>query len=185
MAVTLTTPNDICNYALAKIGFRSRIGSLYDGSMAAKKALDVYGQTRDSMLRYSMWNFAQKEVMAVLAGVMAPYPWISAFIYPIDAIQIRMLKPVGYDPLNPIPSLWVIGDDPVKGKVIWSYFPAATLVYTAQVTDPAQWDTLFLEAFAGALGKNLKSLIETDANMMKLLEEIEVSEIKVAAEING
>ena len=37
---------DMVNLALRRVGYKLRVGNLYDGSMAAKMALDVYAQTR-------------------------------------------------------------------------------------------------------------------------------------------
>lgn len=186
MTTVLTDPTLICNYALAKVGYKLRIGTMDDGSEAAKKATDVYGQTRDAMHRESMWNFALKEVTAVASGGAPPYPWAASFTYPDDCIQVRFVKPApGYDITNPIPPLWTVGKDPVIGRVVWTNLTSATLIYTGQVIDPTQWDPLFLESFAIKLGNNLKALMETDANMRKLALEEEVAETKLAAETIG
>ena len=42
MTASTSSPADIVNQALVLLGHPGRVGSLYDGSMAAKKALDIF-----------------------------------------------------------------------------------------------------------------------------------------------
>ena len=66
MSLVLTAPEDLINNALARIGYKLRIGSIYEGSAAAKKALDVYGQARDGLLRQNDWGFAERNIAMTL-----------------------------------------------------------------------------------------------------------------------
>lgn len=185
--VPITDVAGVANLALAKIGYRLRVGSLYDGTLAAKKLLDVYGQTRDALLRAGDWNFAQKTA-ALTAGGTPTYPWTNSWLYPVDCLRVRNV----YDPsatvdiFNPLPTLWQIADDPV-GKVIFTRASTATAVYNAQVTNPALWEPMFLDALATALGRNLRALVEErpDANFAKLADQEIGAEIQSANEVTG
>src|SRR5258708_3438511 len=99
MTTGITSPAAIINLSLSRIGFKGRIGSLYDGSTAAKKALDLYGQTRDELIRDGSWEFAERIVSGTLvkqapAGgyVVTPWsaannpdlPWLFSYAYPTD-----------------------------------------------------------------------------------------------------
>jgi hypothetical protein len=63
--LSISVPEDVVNLALARAGFVERINSLYDGTMLAKKARDIYSQTRDDMIRNGEWEFAESVVTAV------------------------------------------------------------------------------------------------------------------------
>lgn len=189
MTAVITDAAGVCNLALAKIGYKLRIGSLYDGTLAAKKLLDVYGITRDAVLRAGDWNFAQKTATLVPSAAAAPYPWTNSYTYPADCLRVRSI----YDPTaivdlnNPLPSLWQVADDPVVGRLILTRAPFSTAVYTVQETDPSEWDPMFLDALATALGRNLRSLAESkeDANLVKIGVEEIGAEIQAANEVIG
>ncbi len=195
MSQTITSPAGIVNYALAKVGYKMRVGSLMDGSEAAKKALDVYGQTRDHLLYAGDWDFAERTVQGTLlkespahppSYIVKPWtpaypalPWNYEYEYPADAIKIRSVKRLpaffpNYDPrYNRFSVDNDIGFSPPR-KVVLTNIPNAILVYTGQITDPAQWDGGFLEVFADALGKALGPvLMGLDAVKIAAAEEQE------------
>lgn len=157
MPASVTSPADMLNLTLRRIGYKGRVGNLYDGSAAAKAALDLYAQTRDQLLRQSNWGFAEKIAAATLSGQAAPQPWSVEYSYPADCLRLRNMFNADYlaDKNNPRPVLYTIASDAVAGKVILCNVAAATLVYTAQITNPARWESLFVEALATALGERL------------------------------
>lgn len=175
MSPVLTTPTSLVNFALARIGSKQRIGSLYDGTDAAKVALDVFGQTRDDKLRVGEWGFARRDVVLTLhnsaptGGYVPgstswnptdypPLPYKYSYVYPSDCLKVRAIKPQqifipDFDPQPVVfdtPTVPVAEDDPIK--VIVCNVPDAILTYTAQVTDPSLWEASFVEAFTAALG---------------------------------
>lgn len=158
MSAVISTPTDVVNLALAAIGFSGRIGNLYDGSAAAKKALDLYAQTRDEVLRSFDWGFAEKFATAGLTGQPPPAPWTVEYAYPADCLRLRNLFNTVYlaDQNDPLPNLYTIGNNGLGAKVIWAKTTgAAALVYTSQITDPTKWEPLFVETLVAALGKRL------------------------------
>lgn len=163
MTVSISTPADVINISLVRLGVRKRIGNLYDGSPQAQKALDIYAQTRDAVLREADWNFSQKIAAAVAApGSIAPIPlYAYVYTYPSDCLKVRNMYAASYlaDTNNPVPVLWAVGDDPVNGTVVWSNGQTATLIYTARVTTITQWEPLFVEALAAALSRRLAPVL--------------------------
>lgn len=185
MAVSASTPADVANLALTRLGYRLKVGSLLDGSDHANTILQVYGQARDDTLRNFDYAFAQRSANLVLlkeapaGGYFPPNAWDPATMPPIgfmkeygfpeDCIKIRLVKRrpgFVFDP-NPLPTDWTEANDnsytPAK-RVILCNFPDAIAVYTARVTDPATWDIAFTEALAAALSERAgAALVSLDA----------------------
>jgi hypothetical protein len=157
MSMAVTSVEDVLNASLRPIGYRLRIGSIYDGSDAANAALDIYSQTLDATLRVGDWGFAQKIAAATLSGQTAPPPWAFEYTYPTDCIRVRNVFYASYlaDQNNPLPSRWDEGNNGLGNKVIWTTATAARFVYTKQVVDMTQWEPLFVEALIGQLGERL------------------------------
>jgi hypothetical protein len=161
MASSVNSPEDVINLSLVRMGYKTRIGSIWEGSMAAKKALDIYAQTRDAVLREGDWQFAEQITAATLTGNAAPFPWSFEYVYPTNCIKVRNLFSSTYaaDTNNPTPTLWTVADNAAAQKVIWSKAAGATLVYTAQVTNPANWEPGFVEALVAALARRLAAVL--------------------------
>lgn len=161
MAASVNSPADVLNLALKPLGYKLRVGSLDDGSEAANTALDIYAQTRDATLRTADWGFAEYIAVAAASGGAAPQPWAFEYTYPTDCIRLRNVFYASYlaDQNDPLPSRFTEGNSVALGKVIWTKATAARLVYTRQVTNPAQWEPLFVEAFATQLGERLAPVL--------------------------
>src|SRR5690242_430341 len=156
-ATTLTSPEDIANAVLARIGYKLRIGNMLEGSPASKLFLDIYGQTRDDLLRQGDWGFAEKITASTTTGT-APSPWAYQYVYPSDCLKLKQVFSPTYtsDTNNPIPTLFRIGSAGTgtsSSEVIWSQTQTATLVYTSQITNPAMWEPMFIEALIEALAR--------------------------------
>lgn len=199
MALVLRNPADVVNAALDRIGYKKNVGSLYDGSEQAAAALAIYGQTRDDMLRNFDWGFAERDLQLTLLktapvlGYSAARPWDSAtdpippWIYeyeypdkpggtPNDMLKLRSLRAVTVIPeYDPQAIVWRIANDnsytPAR-KVILTNLENAIAVYTAQVTDPTQWEPGFTEALITQLGRRLGPvLVGLDAAKLEAQDE--------------
>lgn len=183
MTAIITTPADMINLALGRIGFGDRIGSIYEGSKAAKQALDLYSQTRDELFRTGDYGFTERNVTMTLiksapaggyfppnlwdGAVNPPPPWQFEYTYPDDCLKVRSVKPIPLFVQNfdPQPNVFAVVNDQYftpSRKVILCNVPDAMLVYTAQVTDPTRWEVDFIEEFAATLGRKLAPVL---ANM--------------------
>src|ERR1700761_2902088 len=190
MSLVLPAPEDVINAALARIGYKLRIGSIYEGSMAAKKALDIYGQTRDELLRQDDWGFAERNVTMTLlksapslpgggygyippvtwnATSYPPLPYYFQYAYPSDCLKVRAIKSpntlIVLPNMDPRPRLWKVFNDNTYNpaqKCIASYVANGELVYTGQVTDPTTWESDFVELMIDRLAQLLAPSINPD-----------------------
>lgn len=195
----LTDPAAICNLALAKIGSQERVGSLYDGTLHAKKCLDVYSQERDALLANGEWDFCERTIVGSLQkSAPASYlatPWTPAFpalpwkfqyAYPADAVKIRTVKraPVMIPNFDPRYNRFSEDNDSTfnpSQKVILCNVQNAIIVYAGQVTDPIAWTPSFVDAFADRLGRALAKVLK-DLNTAKFLASEEQVETQQAGE---
>lgn len=204
MAATILTPADVINLALARIGFKGRVGSLYDGSLSAKKALDVYGQTRDQLIRAGQWDFAERIAAGTLiksaplggynpatpwTSIYPGLPWLFSYAYPDDCLKVRSVRPTplfipNFDPQFNVFSIDNDNSFAPAQRVILCNVPAAIITYAGQVTDPTTWDADFIEALAAALGRRLApALVGLDAAKLEISDE--EAEANLAAQQQG
>lgn len=120
---------DVVNQALRDGGVPLRIADIYEGSEAAKTALELYGQTRDTLLRSTDWSFSRRvAALSLLKGpppaggynpaqpwsTIYPYPgFLYEYSYPSDCLDLRaVIEPPGPMPdLDPLPALWRVDND--------------------------------------------------------------------------
>lgn len=205
MANVLSSPSDIVNDALRRIGYKLRVGDLYDGSEAAGLALDIYGQTRDTLLRDGDWQFCRRDMAATLlkaapAGgyfppnvwdptLYPPPPWTFEYVWPDDCLKVRQLKSPPLFPLNPDPqpTLYSVVNDtgytPPR-RVIVCNIAGALLTYAGRVTNPLDWPVDFTEALCASLARRLApSLANLDAE--KIEAQDEAASDAQAAQVQG
>ena len=193
MVASATSPEDVVNLALIRMGYPMRVGSLYEGSKHAKHALDVYASTRDEMLRSTEPLFSEGNIALTLLksapptgyvppntwnpATNPPYPWLYEYVYPIDCLKVRAIKQTNVFPINfaPKPYTYGIQNDNFlapPAKVLLCNIPNAIMVYTRQVTDPTLWEADFVDALAAALGRRLGAvLIGKDAVQLEAQDE--------------
>ena len=108
MTASVSSPADIVNLSLSRAGFTQRVGNLYDGSAFSKRALDIYGQTRDALLHNADWGFPRRDTNLTLLktapsggyvpgsspwnpATNPPRPYFFEYAYPGDCIYLRVL----------------------------------------------------------------------------------------------
>ena len=93
--------------------------------------------------------------------------------------------PIFVPNFDPQPNVWEIGNDntfavaPTARKVIFCFVEQAALVYTGQVTDPANWEADFTETLAAALARRLAPCL-VGMEVAKLEAADEASSMNVA-----
>jgi len=201
MVASISSPAALANYALVRMGFKQRVGSLFDGSEAAKQFLDIYSQTRDQLLREGEFGFAERDVNMTLlksaplggyippnywdAATNPPPPWFFEYAYNDDVLKVRAIKqqPLFVMDFNPQPVVYRILNDntytPAK-RVIVCNIPDAILTYTAQVTDPSTWSVDFVESLAASLARRLPALNAGGAEGVKMEAADEQTEIMIS-----
>lgn len=179
MPASVQNPADVVNLSLSRMGYKLRVGNLYDGSMASTRALDIYAQTRDELLRQNDWGFAERNATLVLlksapvdgyippttwSTAYPPLPWLFEYEYPSDCLKVRAVKgvPLFVPNFDPQPNVYGIANDnslDPPAKVLLCNVADAVLVYSGQVTDPSNWEADFVEAIAAALGRRLAPVL--------------------------
>ena len=140
----------IVNQALRAAGLPMRVQDIYDGSDAAKVALEVYSQARDELLDAKDWSFNRRtEPLALLkgpppaGGYSFAQPWsnlypapgfLYEFAYPDDCVDLRAViaPPSGMPDLDPVPAQWRVDNDPtpnVSGNPPVASGPEAKVIY--------------------------------------------------------
>ena len=132
----------ICNLALAKIG-EEQITSLTDNSKAARRCNLVYEPMRDVVLRSHLWNFAIKRVALATSGDAPAYEYTTKFALPTDFLRLV--------DTNLLPE----SEYKVEGKFILAHASTLSIRYVSQVTDPNEFDWLFIESLAARMAAEL------------------------------
>jgi hypothetical protein len=127
----ISSPADVVNESYRAMGVKLSVGDLYEGSPQARAALEIYGQTRDEVLRAGEWSFAYGDALLTLLKGPAPNggynpnqawstlyplpPWIYEYAYPSDCIELRDIikQPKSLPVLDPKPVVYRVNNDPV------------------------------------------------------------------------
>jgi len=161
----MASDTNICNLALLRLGTRSTISSLTEGSTEANACAMIYPLVRDALLSQHRWSFATRRVTLADLG-NPPDSWAFRYAYPTDCLQARQLaQPV---PQAPPIAFEVSGDQDSAGnaiRVILTNQPQAELLYTAAITSPALFNPPFVEALSWMVAAELAVALTGDAGL--------------------
>ena len=160
----MTTPTDIINVALRRIG-ADRIGDLdTDGSKTGRVARDIYQEARREMLAAHNWNFATKRdsldsTVAADIATTPVYGWDYAYIVPEDFLRMVSVHPSDSD-ASTIEYRLEFQED--NDRVILCNSTIIYIRYIFDLEDPNVMSAPFRDAlafklareFAGALSKS-------------------------------
>jgi len=179
MTSVVTSAEDVINLSLVRIGYEGRVNNLFEGTKQATAALNIYGQTRDEMLRAFDWSFAERNVGMTLikqapaggyfppntwTNAYPPVPWLFEIQYPSDCLKVRAVKnvPIFVPDFDPQPYQFSVDNDNAlaePSKVILCNVYPGLVVYTGQITNPLDWEPDFTEALAASLGRRLAPVL--------------------------
>jgi hypothetical protein len=115
-----TTALGVINRALTEIAARQPIsGSFptFDGSAAGVAAGQLYQPAVETLLRQQDWEFARAvEPLVTVAGT-PPLNWAYQYTYPQECLRVRQIVPATFDPNDPQPVTWDVGDLVVRGII--------------------------------------------------------------------
>jgi len=191
---------DICNMALGRIGHSETILSLSERSKAAQACARFYAASRDFVLRDFPWNFATRAVqLAEVTG--GTYPgWQHVYRYPTDCLQARQVTTAAgtrlrwyeTDPTRSDRILrWLPPRIPFEvssdasGRLILTDLEEAYLVYTARITDPNLFDSMFVSALAWHLAVELVMPLAVDERRAQRAERNYAIVLSQAAAVNA
>lgn len=198
-----TTVTELVNQALRRIGYKTEIGYIFEGSEASRAALTVYGQTRDDILRSKDWPFARRSVaLTVLktapvggygltpwSDAYPPAPWIYEYAYPTDCVEMRAVRPTPtvIVEMDPQPNIFVEASDTTQApsKVVLTNLANALAVYTGRIIDMSQWEPMFTEAFVDALGRRMAAALGASGDAVKMQYQLEQASAAAADRVRG
>lgn len=168
MAVSVVS---ICNLALQKVG-QSRIVSLDEDNSNARHCNVCYEPIRDRELRSAMWNFALKRETLAPSATTPDHFFTYAFPLPADALRVVMPTRLGLD--------WKIESHEGVPAILTNDGPALEIRYVAKITDPTQYDPIFVEMLACKMAWHLCEVI-TQSNTKKQALNAEYLDLKKEA----
>ena len=192
---------DILNAALRRASYPTPIGNIYEGSRAARVALDFYGQTRDALFGEFDWSFLQQEVdlgMPIKTAPPSGYgitpwnpvlnpppPWVYEFAYPANAIKVRGVRPLPLFIPEAMPRVNIfqdIYDGQLAAKAIVTNLSRPLAIITARVTNPAEWqDQNFIDSLIERLATLFGRELGKDPNSQNIDQRF-AAQAKIEAE---
>lgn len=132
---------DIANNALVKLG-ASTIISFTENSQAARAVNVIYDQLRNSVLRDHKWNFATKRVTLAQNSEAPAFEYVYSYALPTDCLRVIQME--RRDMIFQI-----------EGRNLLTDESPAKIIYIAEISDPNQYDAMFIEAFSARLAAEL------------------------------
>lgn len=154
------TIEGVCNQALDLIGYKRHITSVWDGSKAARIALNTWSETRDALLATQQPRWAKRDTVLVLlrqapsdfgAGwstAVPDIPWLYEYDTPEDCLVPLTIKavPMILPVWRPRPVSFRAKRNSVDQKyTILTNQADAILTCIYSVRDPDLWEPEFTE----------------------------------------
>lgn len=163
----------IANRALQKLG-GGYIANFLDNKKEARAVNRAYDYVRQAVLRSHPWNFAVRRQKLTASATAPAFDYELQYQLPTDCLRI----------------LEVIDGDAypyqVEGRLILTNQAAPLRIrYVADISDPNQFDALFIEAFACRLAMELcEDLTQSNAKR-QLAQEEYTAALREARRIDG
>ena len=158
-----TSDVSIANRALQLLGSSGRIEALDEDHPNARTMTVAYASVRDALLRDYRWNFANKRASVAADATLTLWGNLNRYPFPNDYLRLSR------DDESRLRLDWR-----VEGKFIVTQDKAPlNFKYTAQITDPTQFDSMFVEAFAHKLAiATCKEVTGSTANLADLKDSL-------------
>jgi len=158
-----TSNVSIANLGLQKLG-AARIVSLDENSRNAREMNACFEALRDTELRKYLWKFALTRT--TLAPDATAPAFTYGFAFPVPTDFLRLVKParLGLD--------WHLEQHQGRLCILTNDGDTLEVRYLARVTDPALFDSCFVEMLACKLAWNVcESLTQSNTKKAAILEE--------------
>ena len=151
----------IANRALQRLG-ATRISSLTQNHPNARSINNAYDPVRLRLLRLYAWSFSKKRASVAALNTQTVYGNLNQFPVPADFIRLmRDQLPDGPFGRHD----WEIEG----GNIVTSDGSPLQFRYLADISDPAQFDPLFIEAFACTLAYEICEEVTGSTEKRQLL----------------
>jgi hypothetical protein len=149
----------IANLAASALGEDDQLSSPDDNNHLSRSVRAVWDVERRAALRDHSWNFAMARQALPASADTDPHPY--GFAYRLPAECLRLIEVTGFRR----------GDYQLEGKFILSDAAAPLRIrYIVDVAEPAEWDDLFVKAFAMRVAWQIADRITGDTNRAQLAE---------------
>lgn len=142
----------ICNRALDKLGSES-ITSLGDNTAPARACNRLYDSLRDAVLRDHPWNCAITRTSLAKLSAAPAWGFANQFLWPADCLRVLSVD---------TDLAWKVE----SRKILTDAGSPLNIIYIKSVTDPSEFDGLFIEALASRLAVELAEPL-TQSNTKK------------------
>lgn len=166
----------ICNLALQKLG-AARISSLSDGSNNQKQCSAAYEAMRDRELRANRWKFAITRVILAASSVSPVFFYAKAFLLPPDCLRPIFPARLGLD--------WKVENHEGVPAILTNDGTTLEVRYVRQITDPTQFDALFVDALACKLAWHLCETLTQSNTKKEAVHEEYVIAMREARKMNA
>lgn len=202
----MTTQLDIANRSLLAVGARTYVSSISpsDGSAEADAISVLWTPTYEALGRAAHWNCLRKQVSLALLqaaqgtpenqnGTTLPVPetpWLYAYAYPSDCLQVRYIVPSFPANQGGVPNQTTINNSaslmlPTGGQIpyqisslydtfgnvqliILTNQSLAQVAYTVNNPNPAVWDSSFQAAMVSSLAAYLVPALNLSLGLMQV-----------------
>lgn len=166
----------ICNLALQKLG-ASRIDSLSDASKNARECNACFEAMRDRELRANRWKFACRRVTLAASSVIPDFFYAQAFLLPPDCLRPIFPPRLGLD--------WKVENHEGVPAILTNDGTTLQLRYVAKISDPTQFDALFVEALACKIAWHLCEALTQSNTKKQAAQQEYVLAIREARRMNA
>ena len=140
MSSPATSATEIVNLALGRLG-EPPVSDITDTEVkAARAGLRWYEVSRDAVLEEAPWNFAQTRATLIQDATAPLTDWDYRYAAPTDMLVLRLVN--GY-PTSYASTLYQLE----KGFILTDE-DAVNILYTARITDVAQYPPSFVRALS-------------------------------------
>lgn len=174
---------EICNLALSRIGCESKIQNLQaDISREATACRVHYEINRNAVLEAHPWGFAKRrETLSLLAEQVEG--WNYAYNYPNNCLLAREIFNaqaftrtvfIGCDEqrrASEIP-FEILSNANLNGTIIGTDEADAILVFTAKITNPTLFSSLFADALASLMASDLSVALWGDTSKQNTFYQV-------------
>lgn len=151
---------DICNSALNMIG-ASNIVSLTEDSRAARVCNQRYEFVRDAVSRAHPWNCLVRRASIAADADSPAFEFEYQFTLPNDPYCLRVIRPQDIDTIYR-----------VEGRKVLANAAPFKFIYIARVTDPNEYDQLFIETIAARLAADISYALVNSATLTASLFQL-------------
>lgn len=188
----MTSPVDICNLALTRIG-HSQISSLDENSKGADLCSLHYPICRDAVLRAHPWNFAIRRATLAQSSTTPNHEFEYYHVLPTDCLKVIRTdweaSGLASTAVYGFPGIhgyaggsaeYRIENVSGVGKCIATNERVVSIEYIAQIMDTAQFDPLFIDLLAQRIAAEVSIAFTDTQTVTKAMWDIYQSKLAEA-----